>query len=44
MDVIYLALVRFHASVCISLYLYVLSVADSMLVCALADSYVSALR
>ena len=40
----YLALDRIHVSVCITLCICVLSFADSMLVCALADSYVSALR
>ena len=40
MDFIYLDLARIHVSVCIFLCMYVLSFADSMLVCALADSYV----
>ena len=40
----YLALARIHVRVCITLSMYVLSSADSMLVCALTDSYVSALR
>ena len=45
MNFVYLALARIHVSVCITLCMYVLSFADSMLVCALlADSYVSALR
>ena len=44
MNFVYLALARIHVSVCITLCIYVLSFADSMLVNALADSYVSALR
>ena len=40
MNFVYLALARDHVSVCITLCMYVLSFADSMLVCALADSYV----